>query len=138
LRRTRPELLGALLKVAVPAGSFLRWGRNVGQQNKAYWVITNAASSANQSVPALDATGAQTPISELSLAPERTDRRAEQSFPRSEQMFELHGGAGRLASARLADGRRKRPFQFLTPRLCRLAGLDIANWGLAKNRLYSR
>src|SRR6266403_5300554 len=92
-----PELLGALLKWLVPAGSFLEMGgRNVGQQNKGVpGVITNGGLICYTNMcPRSMPLARKLRFLNLLLAPERNRPPREQSFPRSEQMFELHGGAG--------------------------------------------
>src|SRR6266404_1132860 len=93
-----PELLGALLKVADPGRILSRdGGRNVGQQNKGVPGVSTSGglNPLYQSVPALDATGAQTPISEPppSARKEPTAARAEVSRVRADVRVAPRRGA---------------------------------------------
>src|SRR6267154_5279812 len=96
-RRTRPRASGRIAQGGWSRPDpFLRWGRNVGQQNKGVpGVITNGGLICYTNLcPRSMQLARKLRFLNLLLAPERNRPPREQSFPRSEQMFELHGGAG--------------------------------------------
>jgi len=71
-------------------------GRNVGQQNKGVLGVSTSGglNPLYQSCPRSMQLARKLRFLNLLLAPERNRPPHEQSFPGSEQMFELHGGAG--------------------------------------------
>src|SRR6266404_7782046 len=92
-----PELLGALLKVADPGRILLEMGGvTSGNRTTAYLGSARAAASirsTNRSPRSMQL-ARKLRFLKLLLAPEKNRPPRERRFPGSEQMFELHGGAG--------------------------------------------